>query len=254
MLNFNDLTQKCVDSVITNAGMDCSILVVDDGSKIPFHDDRVTTLRFDEPNGNTHSMNAGIDYFYNIGGVKYIYNLDNDIEIGVDAIKELVDVMELQPNLASASSARVTEINGTLLKIGRSVDLLRGAADKVYDNDETALIHWAAGCATMLRTSVIREIGMFDKRLKNYCGDAEWQLRALCHGYTNVIVPKSVVRHLGEVTMHANLVNNMPDEAELIRIISGSYMQEVLKYLPLDAQIRKYGKITFDTFIKPPTT
>jgi GT2 family glycosyltransferase len=256
MLNFPELTTQCVASVLSsNKGKyDIEIVIIDDGSDIPYHYPDVTTLRFDKPNGNTHSMNAGIEYFTNIGGVDYIYNLDNDTIVAPEAISELVKVMEKQPNLAAACSARLTEINGVMKKLGRSVDLIRGACEPCFDNDTTALIHWGAGCCMMMRTDVIRQIGMFDRRFKNYCQDSEWQLRALMNGYTVAIVPSSEVRHIGEVTMHANLINNMPDNEIFMKILSGAYIQEILEYLPLDAETRKYGKLTFDTFNKPTTT
>jgi hypothetical protein len=252
MLNFNDLTEKCVDSVLDNINLGDKIIVIDDGSKVPYIDSRIKVIRFDNPHGNTSSMNIGIMYCLD-NLCDYIYNLDNDTELEPNAIKELVDVMEMQPNLAVAGSIRRQILNGKEQYVGRSLDMIKGCAESTKPNTNPFLCYWISGCSIMMRANVIREIGMFDKRFKNYCQDCEWCLRAFANGYTNAVVPKSIVKHIGEITMHSTLSNHLPDKEEFIRIISGKYLNDILKYLPLDASTNEYGRLTFDTFNQSPT-
>ena len=256
--NLGDLTKKCVDSVLNStichpaSHYPCEVVVIDDGSEIPYVDDRVKIIRYDTPHGNTHSMNAGIMHFIN--DCDYIYNLDNDTEVEPYAIEALMKTMDANPNIALAGSIRIQTINGRTVRLGESADLIRGMASNVPETAETKGCLWVAGCSVMLRSSVIREIGMFNKRLINYCGDAEWCLRAIINHYDVVIVPKSVVKHVGQITMHTYNVKIAPDWAEYYSILSCERMRLILKTLPLDAVTRECGRLKYDTFIEPTTT
>ena len=105
----------------------------------------------------------------------------------------------------------------------------------------------------MLRSSVIKEIGMFDKRFKNYCQDSEWCLRAMTHGYDIATVYSSRVRHLGSSTLTNYETTLEADRQTLLKILSCYGMQKILEAFPLNAMTKEYGRITFDTFNKSTT-
>ena len=251
MLNFNELTDKCVDSVIKNAGVDCNILVIDDGSKKPYDRTGIHVMRFDEPHGNTHSINTGIMFFDN--KYEYIMNLDNDVELAPNAIKELVDIMDAQPSIAIAGSMRIRERDGKKIYCGQMLDT-RGNCASANEGDMANLCLWVSGCSVLMRSSIIQEIGMFDKRFDNYCQDAEWCLRAIMNDYSVAIVPRSVVYHVGEITMQTNLINNLGDKEKFMKILSGKWLQDILEHLPLDITKGLYGRLKYDTFNKPAPT
>ncbi len=248
MYNKNDLTHKCIDSIFANAGIKCDIVVVDDGSAIPYKDDRVSIIRFEEPHGNTHSMNAGILFFDN--KYDYIVNLDNDIVLKPNAIKYLTDVMEANPNIALASSVRYTDIKGKTWLLGQGIDLHGRAAVVEEDYEDTYSCHWICGCSVMLRTSVIRQIGIFDKRFKNYCQDAEWCLRATANDYHVAMVCKSRVIHEGSGTITDINTRLGDDRKTLLKIISCHGMNTILKELPIDKSNNVYGRIRFSVYPK----
>ncbi len=252
MLNLSDLTDKCVNSVIANAGIDCDIVVVDDGSTVPYSHAGVEIIRYEKPNGNTHSINAGIKFFDN--KYDYIMNLDNDIELAPNAIKELVDVMEEQPSIALAGSLRILYQDDKEIKRGDSFDLLNGTCASMEAGDMARLCFWVSGCSVLIRSSVIQEIGMFDKRLMNYCQDSEWCLRAITKGYDIAVVPKSVAYHVGQITMHSNKIALKDDQRIFMDIIGSAKMRDILECLPLSLTDNLYGRISFDTFNKPAAT
>ena len=245
----NDLTRQCVDKVFENAGIECDIVVVDDGSEVMYEDDRIHVLRFNEAHGNTHSMNAGIAFFDN--NHKYIVNLDNDAFLEPDAIKNLVTVMDFHPEVAIAGSARFTkDDDGVMRLMGQGVDLHGGANSLDEADITTYLCHWTCGCSVIMRTSVIREIGMFDKRFKNYCQDSEWCLRAMLNDYKVALVCNSKVRHLGAGTLTAEGSTIEADRRVLLRILSCAGMNEILDKLPLEYAKNKYGRVTFNVYTK----
>ena len=249
MLEKHDLTRKCIDSVITHAGIDCDIVVIDDGSIVPYKDDRVKIVRFDKPHGNTHSMNEGIKFFDN--KYDYIVNLDNDVILTHNAFKYLVDVMEANPILALVGSARLRKIDGRMILIGQGIDLIGRAEEVEMSKDDTDACIWLSGCSVMLRSSVIREIGMYDKRFKNYCQDAEWCLRAILNDYRSAVVHMSRVYHLGSGTIEKTGNTLIDDRNVLLKIVSCDRTQEILRVLPLDHKLNQWGKLTFNMFNKP---
>jgi GT2 family glycosyltransferase len=251
MLNFNDLTDKCVESVLAQVDVDCDIVVVDDGSKVSYAHEGVQIIRYEEPHGNTHSINAGIKFFDN--KYKYIMNLDNDIELEPNAIKELVTVMESQPSVAIAGSLRITNRNGKEIRFGHSIDL-RGSCITLKSSCIAYLCFWVSGCSVLMRSSVIQEIGMFDKRFENYCQDAEWCLRALINDYSVAMVPRSIAHHVGEITMTTNLINNLKDKEMFNKILSSKVLGDILAHLPIDFTTGLCGRLAYDTFNKPAPT
>lgn len=163
---------------------------------------------------NTH--NAGFAAGNNAGIRKaldseYILLLNNDTTVAPGLLDELVDVMESDPRIAvagpvicyadapetvwcaglqigagSAFGRPVSYTTSILMYTGRPVAEVPA---EPYEVDAVV------GCAMLLRTRVLREIGLLDESLFMIHEDFEWSLRAHAAGYRCVMVPVVGVWH-----------------------------------------------------------
>src|SRR3990167_5670629 len=133
MYGKKELTEKCVEMTIENAGIeDYDILVVDDGSPEPFKYKqeidtkvRVAVLRLSENSGFTNAVNQGILWCGDM--YEYIHLLNNDTEPEKDFLKHLLDAMEENRVIGIASSSRLHKReDGSVYVENHGLDLVRG--------------------------------------------------------------------------------------------------------------------------------
>lgn len=251
-----DYTRKCVELTLQNAGIkfngiDNHILVVDDGSAEPFkyNDERVLVLRLEKNSGYTNAQNQGILWCGD--RYDYIHCLNNDTEPHPDFIKRLLVEMELDESIAIASSVRIYPKENIVELYG--LDLIRGyqCVTKLENlKDEVIECNWVPLCSSLVRTSVIRELGVLNKQMKNHSSDLEYCLRVKQAHYKIVVVTRSQVIHHHEVTTSTNKITPEKDQRVLLEILAGLPYQQFMNVMPLDAQQNTYGKITFEVYQK----
>jgi len=98
--------------------------------------------------------------------------------------------------------------------------------------------------------SMIREIGMLDKRFRNHCSDAWYCIQAKLRGWKVILVPKSKVMHHLSVTTTSLNINADHDQKLFIELLACLDMAILLKEMPLDLESKTYGQISFLTYKK----
>ena len=251
MFNRNEMTDTCVELTIERAGVDCDILVVDDGSEENYDNVKVNVLRLEENSGFTNAVNKGILWCADI--YKYVHLLNNDTEPEFDFIKHLYEVMEADNGIGIASSSRIHKNNDEFLYIENyGLDLVRGhqLISKMDLPSEVIDVEWLPTCSSLIRMDMIREIGLFDKRFRNHCSDAEYCVRARMWDWRVVLVPKSRVLHHWSQTTMANHINPEDDQRKFIGKLAGLQYAELMKRMPLDCEKKTYGQLQFMTYSK----
>ncbi len=251
MYNFNGMTEACVKLVKQNAGVDCNIIVIDDGSDHPFADLSVCVMRNYVNEGFTHAVNQGIIECNN--NYDYIMILNNDTEPEPDFLKNLVNYMDANPDVAIASSTRKVPKNGDGSYELGGMDWLRGHSKLAWQKEaEPQECEWVPFCSVLIRSSVIRELGLLNKQMKNYCSDNEFCARVRMAGYKIVVVPSSEVVHHRGVTIIENekKLNLGNDQKIFLEKLSGLQWQTLLNKLPLDIERNIWGRIDFETYNK----
>jgi len=247
MFGKEEYTRKCVDLTILNAGIPVDIVVVDDGSPIPYVDDRVTIIRLDKNSGFTAATNAGFVWAQK-RNYDYVVALNNDTEPCKDFIKLLHDCIEADDTVGIAGSVRkIPDIEGNNMEVF-GADLIRGFQYFVSEaelKDELITCNWLPICSSIIRMDMIREIGILDKRFKNHCSDSYYCIWAKINGWKVIAVTASVVIHHRSVT--TNFVNAKVDNDQMkfLEILSGFHYAELMREFPLDCEAKTYGKIEF---------
>ena len=240
MFNNEILTRDCINATIENAGIEHDIIVVDDGSKEPFHDDRVMTIRSEHNEGFTAAVNRGLLSC----SCDYVLVLNNDTQPYPNFLKLLVDAMEKDKDIAVACSARVYRKKPEFI-FNQALDLIKGWHRTTSEDLKEEIVYctWVSMCSMLIRNEALRYIGLLDRRMKNHCSDNDFCLRARMAGYKVALVPKSKVFHYGETTIHQNNITPNKDQEVLIKKIAGGDMQNILNELPFDISSNTWGKL-----------
>ena len=249
MYGKEEYTRKCLELTKKNygTGEPIEIVVVDDGSKVPFVDPTVNVVRLEENSGFTAAANAGI-LWAQYRNCDYVLLLNNDTEPYLGFLQELVTAMELDEKIGIAASVRIHE--GDVLKAELyGADLIRGYQMFIDEKDlpniplNTTWIPLASG---LLRMSMVREIGILDKRFRNHCSDSEYCIRAKLNGWNVALVPTSRVKHHRSVTTSANNINVGNDQNKFIAKLAGMDVAQLMKEMPLDCESKSYGELIFN--------
>ena len=250
MYGKEEYTDKCIQFVRDNAGIEHDVLVVDDGSPEPYIRGDLQVLRIEKNSGFTNAVNQGILWAQRLN-YDYVLLLNNDTEPEQDWLRELVDVMEADKAIGIAGSVRRhPKKEGEPIELCGS-DLIRGYQ---YFTEESKLpkdpipCNWFALCSGLLRMDMVREIGLLDKRMRNHSSDTAYCFKAKINGWGVVIVPKSIVVHHLSITTSANNILVDDDQRIWLETIAGLDYQKILSSMPLDGEAKTYGKLEFTVY------
>lgn len=253
MYGFPEMTKKCVDYTIKNAGIEHDILVVDDGSPESFQDDRVFIKRLDKNLGFTGATNAGIEWALE-GKYDYVLLLNNDTEPEPDFMKLLLEVLQKDPEIGIAGSARIIYGEEETLIENFGIDLISGyqAYTKNDLDKEIIYVAWLPVCSALIPTEVIRYVGLLDRRMRIYCSDNDYCIRAQQLGYRIALVPKSKIKHFHQhTTRYLKLWDDATrDQKILLEKLSCHLQRQLMENYPLSWSDKSWGRLEFFVYTK----
>jgi len=209
-LNQREATLRCLQSVVRSTGIPVHVLLWDNGSadgttdtvRAQYPD--VLVLRSESNLGVAGGRNAAAEAAIERWHPKYLFFMDNDMEIDPQCVRELAAAMQADPLTAQAT--------GKIRILGREAQLY-GAGGCVLDFRHGKTGHVAhgehddgrfdrpgpclpSGGCMMIRTDVFRALGGFDTIFNPYGPeDLDIGLRLRKAGYSAVYVPSAVVFH-----------------------------------------------------------
>jgi GT2 family glycosyltransferase len=257
VLNFNgkDVLENCLRSVMESEYEDFEVIVVDNAStdeslkvvrEFASRDSRVRLLQ--------NSSNLGFCAGYNAGARiakgSFLALVNNDTEFPSNSFKEIIGVME--------TDSRIGLCEGKILLPGNRVSYPgkrfnpivtisntdffpeqdRGQYDRVHE------IFSAGGVAPVVRTSVAKQIGLYDPDLwwTNDIEDLSWRVHL--GGYRVVFVPSAVVHHIArlgggwykkDIRMRVAFHST---KNHLYVLLKNGSRRTLLKYVPVIVAIR----------------
>lgn len=189
---------------------DLEIIVVNNGST----DKSVEYIRKNHPDVRLINLNKnyGFAFACNRGieasRVKYVFLLNNDMEVDENCLGELFKTMEEHPECSAAAVKmmfydRRDKIynTGDMLSIaGTGGHRGFGEIDKGQYEEQEYVQGVTAG-AGFYRKSVFDEIGLLDEDYFIFSEDVDWNLRAVLAGYKAIYVPNALCYHIGTATV-----------------------------------------------------
>jgi N-acetylglucosaminyl-diphospho-decaprenol L-rhamnosyltransferase len=229
IVNFKtaDLVMQCLASLNqqNNALKGGKVIVVDNNSqdesaeKLTYYvqknhfNDWVDVLPMPRNGGFAYGCNAGINYVLNLDStVDYVMLLNPDTLVRPNAIANLSNFMDANSHVGIAGSQLENSEGGTESSAHRFhtliSELLEGARfgllSKLFSQFETTpplkpgsfQCDWVSGASMMVRTQLIKDIGLFDEKFFLYFEEVDFFYRASKAGWQTWYVPAAKVMHI----------------------------------------------------------
>lgn len=156
----------------------------------------------------TRAINEGLRRYAYSSDFDYILVLNQDALLHPDCISEMLSVMRSNPQIGicapialsadqSVNWAGSAEAFPWGRHVGFNLTELPGTPFETY---------WVNGACMLLRTAMIREIGLLDENMKFICSDADYSFTARARGWKCFVVPTAFVNH--EPSGSANVANS----------------------------------------------
>lgn len=151
------------------------------------------------PGGN----NAGIRFALKHLNPKYILLLNNDTVVDWQFLKELIhegesnkDVGIVGPKICYYDEPDIIWSAGCRIswKLARGIQIGSGELDH-GQYDEKIEVEYVSGAAFLIKTELIREIGLMDENYFLYFEESDWTLMANKARYKSLYVPKAKIWH-----------------------------------------------------------
>lgn len=227
IINWNtfQLTFNCLKSLEACSYNNKSIFLVDNGS-IDGSGDKIA-LEFPEVNYIKNEKNEGFTGANNLAlkaileqDFDYVLLLNNDTEVKPNFLSLLEAKMDSDNKLAATQPLILNFKNkDTIWNAGGSFNTffgltktrLKGMIFNPQLNIETST-QWITGCCILVKTSVVKQVGLLDNRFFAYFEDVDWSIRMTNLGYELAVVPESIIYHH---TSGSTKKNNASNEGNL---------------------------------------
>ena len=218
LVNWNGTqdTLECLASLqnVKQPFFDC--LVVDNASnqdpetKIKEAFPEIIYFGLDKNLGFAGGNNIAIEYSIK-NNYEFILLLNNDTIVEPDFLAQLVDCLKnncklqaVQPLIYNNSYPKKIWSTGGIWNnwIGDSFTIKKNPSQSNYTNRD-----WLTGCAMLIRTSVLKDVGAFNENLFAYYEDVDLSFRINKRGNTLAVVPASIIYHKVSASVNASAPN-----------------------------------------------
>lgn len=147
----------------------------------------------------TAAVNEGLSKYCYRPDVEYVVVLNQDAYMDRDCVRHLVEFMDGHPECGAACPLQYAETaSGRKVSWGGSLQAFPDGVHRVGDiasYGEPFETFWANGACMMIRTQVVREVGLFDKNLRFICSDSDFSFTARSRGWKVFVVPQALAQH-----------------------------------------------------------
>lgn len=241
--NGKDFLYAYFESLIKNSNEIGEVIIVDNGSsdgsqefirnyreKVDFP---IVLIENSQNLGFAEAVNQGISKARH----DYIFSLNNDTVVEKSAILELLNLLNTDERVFSASSKLVQFNNPELIDdAGDDYTLLaytkkRGNNQNLNKFIEVSEVFSSCAGAALYRKDLLEELGGFDSEFFAYMEDVDLGYRARINGYKNLFCPNAVVYHIGSAT-----TGSQYNEFK-VRLAARNNVWVVYKNLPIPQKI-----------------
>lgn len=213
IINWNsyDLTSDTLASLSHTSYKNYNIIVVDNFSTddsaalLEKEYSNIILLKSNENKGFTGGNNIGFDYAIK-HGYEYVMMLNNDVAVEADFLEPLVAQLDSDQKIAGVQPLIYFYHDRELIwNAGSRYNQLFGIPYILgyYRKDKGQLqrkkqksIDWITGCAFMIRTKVLEQVGLLAQDFFIYYEDVDLSFRIKAAGYALAYEPSSVIYHI----------------------------------------------------------
>jgi GT2 family glycosyltransferase len=141
--------------------------------------------------GNNHAITYALDL-----KAKYIFLVNNDTEATPDLLEKLVKAAEGEVSIGIVGPAVFDLKNkSSVLEMGMAVDKFGYPLALKSPSEKSARLFFVSGCAMMVKSEVLRKIGLFDERYFMFAEDFDLCWRGWLSGYKIIVVEAAKIYH-----------------------------------------------------------
>jgi GT2 family glycosyltransferase len=146
-------------------------------------------------------------------GADYVWLLNNDVTVAPDALAEMVRVAQADARIGVVGARIVHTDRRARVIVGAMCDLASGAIHEPLspaEPDSRCLtVDYVWGCAMLLRSTMLDQVGLLDERYVAYFEDTDLCLRARRSGWRTATALRATVCHVGSKAANRRFVQQM---------------------------------------------
>lgn len=213
-LNQRDLVMQFVKELEKQSYKDFKLYLVDNGSdssqriqKEDIRRDWFHPIYLDENTGFAAGNNRGMEQAVN-DGCRYLWVVNNDIQLAPDCMSNLLTYMEAHPQVGilgpkiyySSEPKRIWYAGGKInWQLPFAYTVCTHIGERVMDEgqfDKETETDFVTGASMFVRREVFEKTHGFDEKYFAYFEDADWSLRTKESGFSIAYNPKAVMWHM----------------------------------------------------------
>lgn len=185
-----------------------SLVIVDNASNevqqklLDIEDANIKVLHLADNIGYAGACNAGIAYALE-NNADYVFLLNNDTRIAVDAISELVNVAEKDTGVAIVGPLLLHMNHPDMIQeYGGEINVCRAEVTKYFENQKFVdtipkqkQVTFIGGGISLIRADILKEIGFLDENYFLYYDEVDFDTRVSAYGYRLVVTSMAKVWH-----------------------------------------------------------
>lgn len=221
IVNYNtaDLLVRCLNSIASQTGINFEVIVADNASR----DNSLDVIRNNFPRviliANQHNLGFARANNTALKACKanYVYFLNPDTEVMEGVFRNMIDFMDLHPEVGLAGTRIVSPDGSLQSSIEKYYPGERHAKQELKDLKGT--IAWVMGASMIARRGIVEDLGGFDESFFLYGEEQDLCLRIRKAGWAIGYINEAAVVHWGGQSERENLpavVWKKKFEAELL--------------------------------------
>jgi len=226
-----ELTINCLLSLQKVEYKNLKVILVDNEynfekiNKIKSDFNKVEFIESKENLGFVSANNIGIKYAIK-NKFDYVMLLNNDTEVNKKFLTPLLNSFQNDNSLGAVQPLIMNYNNrGKVWNAGGYLNNFFGFPYTNKLNNKKRQIDWITGCCILLKTKVIKKVGLMDEHFFAYYEDVDWSLRIKKLGYKLGIVESSVIFHHGtKSSNNSNLEGNLSPFLHYLNIRNHIYL------------------------------
>lgn len=211
VLTYNDeiIVKKCIDSLLISSYSNLEIILVDNHSESNIASSlqsiypTINCVRLDKNFGYAGGLNQAIKFLINKKPeIDYFLLLNNDVSLEPNVISNLINIGENYSDIGFIGPESIKRDGSGLHDYWvpqrkskfNPIDLIL-EDDLDYSRKEIVQVEFVSGHCLMVKTEVLREIGLMRPDFFIYWEEVEWQWRGYNFGWKAFVCPGTIVYH-----------------------------------------------------------
>lgn len=145
----------------------------------------------------TRAVNEGLRKFAYSDAYDYVLVLNQDANLHEECLQQLVNGMDQNPQAGICAPIALSQDKS--VNWAGSAEAFPWGRHVGYNLTQLPKVpfetYWINGACMLLRTAMLREIGLLDENMKFICSDADISFTARARGWKCLVVPSGFVEH-----------------------------------------------------------